>query len=147
MDPKTRIEAYFDACNGGDAEAIASHFCDDAVVYDTNHAPVRGAATIGRFWTKIREKWGDAFWHVDACIASGDSAAIEWTFSGVHSERGRFCARGSEHYRMRDTRIAEIRQYWTFDPDSPAAALHGFPYGERAGFWSPELRQHAEDTR
>lgn len=147
MDPKDRIEAYFDACNRGDAGAIAAHFCDDAVVYDTNHAPVRGAATIGKFWTKIREKWGDAFWHVDACLVAGDRAAIEWTFCGTHPERGRFCARGSEHYRLRETRIAEIRQYWTFDAESPGAELHGFPYDTRAGFLSQRSQSFAEDAR
>ena len=67
MDAQQRIEAYFDACNRGDAESIASHFCADATVYDTNHAPVRGAETIGRFWTKIRTKWTDTRWHVDSC--------------------------------------------------------------------------------
>jgi ketosteroid isomerase-like protein len=44
---RDRIEAYFSACSEGDAAAIASHFTDDAVVYDLNHAPVVGAASIG----------------------------------------------------------------------------------------------------
>ncbi len=142
MTGRERILAYFDACNTGDAEAIASHFTPDAVVYDTNHAPVRGAATIGAFWTKIRAKWVDTRWHVDSCIEDGDHAAIEWSVTGTHPTRGAFCVRGSEHYRLVDGRIAEIRQYWTFDPTAPGAALHDFPYAERSHFLQP-----AEESR
>lgn len=134
MDPQERIEAYFDACNHGDAAAIASHFSPDAVVYDTNHAPVRGAETIGVFWTKIRAKWVDTHWHVDSCVADGEHVAIEWSVTGTHPVHGGFCARGSEHYRLLDGKIDEIRQYWTFDPERPGAALHGFPYAEHRNF-------------
>ena len=134
MNPCERIDAYFDACNHGDAAAIAAHFTDDAVVFDTNHAPVRGAATIGAFWTKIRAKWVDTRWSVDRCLAQGEEAAIEWTVTGTHPVTGPFCVRGSEHYRFEGGLIAEIRQYWSFDPEHPGSALHGFPYTERAGF-------------
>ena len=134
MNAQQRIEAYFDACNRGDAAGIASHFTPDAVVFDTNHAPVRGAQTIGAFWTKIRTKWVNTRWHVDSCVVAGEHAAIEWTVTGTHPTRGAFCVRGSEHYRMADGLIDEIRQYWTFDGDDPGAQLHGFPYGERPNF-------------
>lgn len=134
MDARERIEAYFDACNRGDAAAIASHFSDDAVVYDTNHAPVHGAETIGGFWTKIRAKWVDTRWHVDSCVADGEHAAIEWSVTGTHPVHGAFCVRGSEHYRLLDGKIHEIRQYWTFDPERPGAALYGFPYEEHRNF-------------
>lgn len=134
MSVEARIRSYFDACNHGDAAAIASHFTPDAVVYDTNHSPVRGADEIGSFWTKIRAKWGDTRWHVDSCIESGDHAAIEWSVTGTHPERGAFCVRGSEHYRMDGDAIAEIRQYWTFDAQDPGADLQGFPYREREHF-------------
>jgi ketosteroid isomerase-like protein len=134
VDARRRIEAYFDACNRGDADGIASHFTPDAVVYDSNHAPVRGADTIGVLWTKIRAKWGNTRWHVDSCIAEDNHAAIEWTVTGTHPTRGAFCVRGSEHYTLAGGKIAEIRQYWTFDPEAPGAALHAFPYAERKNF-------------
>ena len=134
MKAAQRIAAYFDACNRGDAQAIASHFTPEAIVYDTNHKPVRGAETIGAFWTKIRAKWVNTRWHVDSCIAEGDHAAIEWSVTGTHPTRGAFCVRGSEPYRLVDGKIDEIRQYWTFDPEQPGAALHHFPYAERTNF-------------
>lgn len=130
---RDRIEAYFSACSGGDAKAIAEHFTDDAVVYDLNHGPVSGSATIGTFWVKIRSKWRNARWHVHTCIADADAAAIEWSMTGER-EGKLFCVYGSEHYAFRDGRIAEIRQYWSFDPKSPGSGLVGFPYAKDPRF-------------
>ena len=125
-DRAAAILAYFEACNTGTATEIAAHFTDRAVIYDTNHAPVRTAADIGRFWDKIRAQWQGAVWQVDSVVAQGDAAAIEWNMSG-RSDRGRFVFRGSEHYRFEGDLIAEIRQYWHFDPDSLDTGLVGYP--------------------
>lgn len=124
------VRAYFDACTNGRAEDIAACFTDDAVIYDTNHAPIRGSAAIGAFWTGVRERWAGAAWIVDSGIEEGDEAAVEWTMSG-YSDTGPFALRGSEHYRFTDDLIAEIRQYWTFDPEDPGSELVDYPYGER----------------
>lgn len=148
-DIEARITGYFDACTGGDAAAVAGHFTDDAVVYDTNHAPVRGAATIGRFWSRIASKWQGASWHCERLVTDGDTAAIEWRMSGtMAAPRGAvgsagagersvpFAVRGSEHYDFGppddsgERLIAEIRQYWTFDLDHPSSELVDYPYGE-----------------
>ncbi len=128
MTHRERIEAYFRACSEGTADDIASHFTRDAVVFDTNHPPVRGAATIGGFWAKVRDRWEGAVWLVDTCVSDGDTAAIEWTMTG-RSAHGDFAVRGSEHYRFEDDRIAEIRQYWTFDREKLDTGLVDFPYG------------------
>ena len=127
MDNRARIEAYFNACSVGSAADISSHFTRDAIVFDTNHAPVKGADTIGEFWAKIRRRWSDARWYLDSCVSEGNAAAIEWTMTG--SDEGRaFAVSGSEHYHFRDTKIAEIRQYWTYDPQQLDSRLQGFDY-------------------
>ncbi len=141
-----RITGYFDACTSGDAAAVARHFTDDAVVYDTNHAPVRGAATIGRFWSRIASKWQGASWHCERLVTDGDTAAIEWKMSGTMSaprsdtsgadDGVPLAVRGSEHYDFGphveggDRLIAEIRQYWTYDLEHPSCELVDYPYGE-----------------
>lgn len=143
MDIEARIVGYFDACTSGEAGAVTSHFTDDAVVYDTNHAPVHSAKTIGRFWSRIASKWQGASWRCERLVTDGDTAAIEWVMSGtlpdqtVGEEVGvPFAVRGSEHYdfsidnRTGERLIAEIRQYWTFDPDHPSSELVEYPYGE-----------------
>ena len=134
---RERIDAYFLACSEGSADDIASHFTADAVVFDTNHSPVRGAATIGAFWAKVRDRWDGAAWFVDTFIGDGDTAAIEWTMIGK-APQGEFTMRGSEHYRFEAGKIAEIRQYWTFDPEKHDTSLVDFPYESRT--YTPAAR-------
>ncbi|MEM7340824.1 MAG: nuclear transport factor 2 family protein [Actinomycetota bacterium] len=131
MTPAERITAYFDACSTATAAEIAAHFTPDAVVYDTNVRPARGAHAIGAMWVKVRERWGGAVWGVDSVISSADDseAAIEWQMTGTDVDADRpFVFRGSEHYRFDETLIAEIRQYWTFDPDALDTGLRDFDY-------------------
>jgi ketosteroid isomerase-like protein len=122
------IRSYFAACTAGSSADVAEHFTDDAVIYDTNHRPVSGGDAIGAFWEQIRSKWSGAVWIVDAVVEEGPAAAIEWTMTGDHDGRP-FAVRGSEHYSFVDDRIAEIRQYWTFDPEQPRSGLVDYPYG------------------
>jgi hypothetical protein len=130
VEPRDRIVAYFSACSEGTAVEIAAHFCADAVIWDTNIAPFRGAAEIGRQWVRVRERWQGARWGMDSCVAAGDLAAIEWWMTGTDPGTGqRFTFRGSEHYRFVDSLIAEIRQYWTFDPSRLDTGLREYDYG------------------
>ncbi len=123
--------AYFAACNSGDPDAVAVHFTNDAVIYDTNVRPARGRDEIAAMWAAVSVRWGGAHWSVDSVVATtdGTSAAIEWSMRGRDPRSGRqFVFRGSEHYRFADTLIDEIRQYWTFDRDRLDTALVDFPY-------------------
>ena len=70
-------------------------------------------------------------WSVDSVVeaADGSSAAIEWSMVGTDPRTGRsFVFRGSEHYRLVDGLIDEIRQYWTFDRDRLDTGLIDYPY-------------------
>lgn len=127
MSLRSLVENYFVACSRSDASAITSHFCEDAVVYDTNHKPVRGATPIGEFYASVREQWGGAIWEVNTYVGDNEVAAIEWSMHG-QKDGQQFSVRGSEHYEFRDGLIGEIRQYWTFNRDNPSVGLRGFPY-------------------
>lgn len=127
--PVARIEAYFEACGAGTADDIAAHFTPDAVIWDTNLAPCRGAEAIGAMWVKVRRRWGGAVWTVDTSVTDGTTAAIEWTMTGTEPREQRaFVFHGSEHYAFQNSLIAEIRQYWTFDPDRLDTGLVDWPY-------------------
>ena len=127
LSPSERIQVYFEACNTGGGAKIAENFTPDAVVYDTNHAPIVGRDVIGGFFEKIVGKWSGAQWTVDALVDDGTAAAIEWSMTG--NDNGRpFVFRGSEHYSFEHGLIKEIRQYWTFDPSNPGSELQGFDY-------------------
>ena len=126
-DVRDLIRSYFAACSAGDAEAVAAHFTQDATIYDTNHAPLQGREAIGKFWARIHEQWAGARWVLGAAVVEGDAAAIEWSMHGTH-ENEPFVVRGSEHYSVESGLIAEIRQYWTFDPASPGSELQDYDY-------------------
>ena len=124
------IQVYFEACNAGTAAAIGDCFTADAVIYDTNHPAVRGRTAIGAFWSRIRQQWSDATWTIDAGLEDGDTAAIEWSMHGS-AKGATLVFRGSEHYRFEGDLIAELRQYWTFDPERLGSRLVDYPYSER----------------
>lgn len=134
MTPHDRISAYFAMCSEGSAEDIAAHFTPDAVIFDTNIRPIRGASEIGDMWVNVRERWGGARWAVDSVISDGVEAAIEWSMTGTDPKTdSAFTFRGSEHYRFVDSRIDEIRQYWTFDRTQLDTGLLGYRYEESGG--------------
>jgi uncharacterized protein (TIGR02246 family) len=134
------VRSYFAACTSGDADAVARHFTEDAVVYDLNHEPVRGATTIAEFFRRIRERWQGAVWEVNTYLEDADAAAIEWTMRGV-GPAGPFVVRGSEHYEFADGAIRQIRQYWAFDRDDPSTGLRSYPYDEDARFSAQETQE------
>ncbi|CAN5614580.1 hypothetical protein BH24ACT15_BH24ACT15_17310 [soil metagenome] len=131
----THVHDYFARCSTGTADHLAAAFTQDAVVYDTNIRPIRGAQEIGAWWVKIREQWGGAQWFVDTAVEEGDAIAIEWTMVG-QSDGEPFTVRGSDHYTFQGKQIAEIRQYWTFDKQRPGSELRGFPYRDDPRFHS-----------
>jgi ketosteroid isomerase-like protein len=131
-----RIRDYFDACNSGDADAVAAHFTQDAVHYfppGMYGGPFRGAVAIGERWAWAVATFGSN-WSVDEVICDPDThrAVIEWTHAKPSAG---VVLRGDEWYRFdADTGlITEIRAYYA----SPQASgmdrleLAGFPYGER----------------
>jgi hypothetical protein len=131
MEPVARIKAYFLACSEGTAQEISSHFTLDAVVFDTNIRPMRTAQGIGQAWVTVRDRWGGARWEVESTITDGNTAAIEWRMNGVDAATKKaFVFRGSEHYAFAGDAnlIAEIRQYWTFDPKKLDTRLLDYQY-------------------
>lgn len=131
-DAEALIRGYFAACSGGDPATVAAHFTADAIVYDVNHRPVRGAAAIGEFYARVRSQWGGAVWEVNTFVGTGSGegpAAIEWTMRGQQGGRD-FAFRGSEHYALRGGCIHQIRQYWRFLPQELNTGLVDYPYAE-----------------
>jgi ketosteroid isomerase-like protein len=134
MGPKTElVHRYFDRCTNGTPEELAELFTEDAVVYDRNVRPVRGADEIETWWSRIRQRWQGARWSVDTSVEEGDAVAVEWTMKG-RTDGTPFTVRGSDHYAFRGDRISEVRQYWTFDPRDPGSELIGFPYADDPRF-------------
>jgi ketosteroid isomerase-like protein len=127
------IRSYYEALNTGDVEEIASHFTDDATHYYTRLGPHEGARAIAE-----NAKWGidhvDGQWWMEHGIesADGEEVVIEWTMTWRDPKSGeRRLNRGTEWFRMRDGRIAEVRAYHHGDRKNPQGDLLGFDFAGR----------------
>lgn len=130
------IRGYFDACNTGDADAVAAFFTPDAVHYfppGMYEGPFVGAGTIGRKWSEAVANLGSA-WTVDqvVCDPATARAVIEWTHFKNYQGT---VLRGDEWYVFdRNTGlIAEIRAYYASpqDPSLERLEIEGFDYSQR----------------
>jgi ketosteroid isomerase-like protein len=131
------IRSYYEALNSGDAEAVSAHFTEDAVHYYTRLGPHEGAETIGRY-AALGVEGIDAQWYVENAIEQGDQAVIEWTMTWRAPESGeQRLDRGTEWFRMRDGKIAEVRAYHHGGKKNPQGDLLGFDH-EGRGYTMPE---------
>jgi ketosteroid isomerase-like protein len=128
------VRDYNGACSSGTVDQIVAFVATDAVIYDLNHPPVVGREAIGRFWDRIRTKWGGATWDVGLVIIDVDHGAVaaEWTMHGTGGTGGEpFAFHGVDLYSFTGELITEIRQYWRFDADRLGSGLVGYDYGAR----------------
>jgi ketosteroid isomerase-like protein len=124
------IRSYYEALNTGDVEVIGSHFSDDAVHYYTRLGPHRGREIAENARWAI-DNLGGRWWYEHG-IEQGDEAVIEWTMTWRDPESGdRRLNRGTEWFRIRDGKIAEVRAYHHGDRANPRGDLLGFDFAER----------------
>ncbi len=125
------IRSYYEALNTGDVERIAAHFTDDATHYYTRLGPHHGASEIAE-----NARWAidnmEGRWWYEHGIEQGDEAVIEWTMTWRDSRSGEErINRGTEWFRLRDGRIAEVRAYHHGDRKNPQGDLLGFDHSAR----------------
>ena len=115
MQPKALVEAWVDAFNRRDVDALANFYAEDAVNHQVAEAPVRGR-------TAIRQMFVDAFalaemvCEIENLFEDGDWAILEW--------KDPIGLRGCGFFRIGEGRIRLQRGYWdklTF------LRLHGIP--------------------
>lgn len=109
------IRTYFEACNAGDAAAIAGCFTEDGVHYfpaGTYGGPARGAQAIGDRWAQMVHEGGSQ-WAIEQVAIDEEAAVavVEWTH---YKQATGQVLRGDEWYRFDDVseRISEIRAYY-----------------------------------
>jgi hypothetical protein len=132
---EARIRKYFDDCNSGDVDRIASNFEPDGIHYfppGMYGGPFRGGRTIGERWHQAVQNFG-SYWTVDQVICDPPSrrAVIEWTH---FKPKQNTMLRGDEWYVFSERGlIHEIRAYYASPQDSNLEALElgGFDYAGR----------------
>jgi ketosteroid isomerase-like protein len=124
-----RVRAYYEALNTGDAEAVSSHFTEDATHYYTRLGPHE--ETIGNF-AALGVSTIDAQWYVENLIEQNDQVVIEWTMTWRDPESGaKRLDRGTEWFLIRDGKIAEVRAYHHGGRKNPQGDLLGFDHEAR----------------
>ena len=125
------VRGYYDALDTGDADAIAAFFCDDAVHYYTRLGPHEGGRTIAEHaaWAYANL---EGRWTLEHGIDDGEEAVIEWVMTWRDPQSGdRRLDRGTEWFRFRDGKIAEVRAYHHSDPKNRSGDLLGFDHAAR----------------
>lgn len=144
------MRGYFDACNSGDADAVATFFAPDAIHYfppGMYEGPFRGAARIGERWADAVQQFG-SMWTVDSLLTdpSTGRAVMEWTH--FKTKLGAVL-RGDEWYQFDpDGMIREIRAYYA-SPQAPhldRLELGGFDYEGRGYPTEPPFERQPADS-
>jgi ketosteroid isomerase-like protein len=125
------VRSYYDALNTGESEKIAAHFTPDAVHYYTRLGPHEGARAIGEH-TKLAVDHLEGRWILENGIDDGEQAVIEWTMTWRDPKSGeRRLDRGTEWFRFRDGKIAEVRAYHHSNEKNRSGDLLGFDHEGR----------------
>ena len=126
-----RVRAYYEDLNCGDAARVARHFTDDAVHYYTRLGPHEGGRTIADHAAWAYEHL-DGRWILEHAVEGDDEVVIEWTMTWRGPESGaRRLDRGTEWFRFRDGKIAEVRAYHHSGPRNRSGDLVGFDHAGR----------------
>ena len=103
MQPKQLVEAWVEAFNRRDVDALVDCYADDATNHQVAEAPARGKA-------QIRQLFVDAFataemtCEIDNLFEDGDWAILEW--------KDPIGLRGCGFFQVRDGKIRFQRGYW-----------------------------------
>ena len=142
------IKKYYHGCSTADVELMKSTFTADVVHYFTDHAPIRGAASLAAYCAKMQPRI-QATWICDHAIVQGDECVIEWTMTWTPPTGKAEAMRGAEWYIFRENKIAEIRAYYMnrhLPYEQPNFELQDFPYAERDyTLLPPHDARHSDD--
>src|SRR3954451_3870836 len=101
LTPAERVRAYYEDLTSGDADAVASHFTDDAVHYYTRREPHVGARAIADN-AALGVQHLNAQWNLEHAVEGDDEVAIEWTMAFDHPrDARRLLDRGAEFLAFR----------------------------------------------
>jgi ketosteroid isomerase-like protein len=121
------VRSYYESLNGGDADAVAAHFTDDAVHWYTRREPHVGARAIAEN-AALGVEHLKARWTLEHAVEGGDEVAIEWTMAFDHPRDGRrLLDRGAEFLAFRGDLICEVRAYY----NERGGDLAGFDHAGR----------------
>jgi steroid delta-isomerase-like uncharacterized protein len=110
------LQAFADAWNRHDLDAVMSFMTDDCVFESSAGPEACGARSKGRPAVRaaFAEVWAtfpDAHWRNARHFVSGDRGVSEWTFTGTRGDGARVEVRGCDLFTFRDGKIAVKNSY------------------------------------
>ena len=110
------LQAFADAWNRHDVDAIMSFMTDDCVFESSSGPDVCGTRYAGREAVRagFAEVWAmfpDAQWRNARHFACGDRAVSEWTFTGTRADGTRVEVHGCDLFTCRDGKIVLKNSY------------------------------------
>lgn len=119
-DPKTAaamLQAFLDAFNAHDIDAIMSFFTEDCV-FDTPRGPVPGGQhLVGKQQVRagIQARFDgipDIHYANDRHWTCGDRGVSEWTIRGTQATGARIEVRGCDLFELTDGKISRKDAFW-----------------------------------
>jgi steroid delta-isomerase-like uncharacterized protein len=105
------LQAFADAFNRHDAEAIVGFMTDDCVFHASAGPDACGQRHIGRqavqaAFADVWKVYPDAQWRSPSHFVCGDRGVSEWTFTGTRADGSRVEVDGCDVFTFREGKIA-----------------------------------------
>ena len=119
-----RLQAFADAWNDHDIDALMSFMTDDCV-FEASAGPeacgsrFEGRAAVRAAFAEVWATFPDAHWGDARHFVCGDRGVSEWIFTGTRADGTRTEVHGCDLFRFRDGRIALKNSYRKNRPPLP----------------------------
>jgi len=119
------LQAFADAWNRHDADALMSFMHDDCVFEASAGPDVCGARYVGpqavrAGFSEVWQTFADAHWGGARHFVAGERGVSEWTFTGTRADGTRVEVHGCDVFTFRDGKIALKNSYRKNRPPLPA---------------------------
>jgi ketosteroid isomerase-like protein len=109
------VQAFNDALNRHDVDAVMALMTDDCVFENTWPAPdgerYEGQAAVRGFWERLIAGSPAAHFAIEDLFAAGDRATQRWRYTWVDAQGVSGHIRGVDVFRVRDGKVAEKFAY------------------------------------
>ena len=110
------LQAFADAFNRHDADALMGFMTDDCVFEASAGPDVCGASYVGKqavraAFSDVWKTFPDAQWRSPRHFVCGDRGVSEWTFAGTRADGSRVEVNGCDVFTFRDGKIAVKNSY------------------------------------
>lgn len=108
------VQAFNDAFNRHDVDAIMAHMTEDCVFENTRPPPdgerVEGAEAVRVVWERLFDRSPRARFEAEEIFAAGDRCVVRWVYHWIRDGKPGH-VRGVDVFRVRDGKVAEKLSY------------------------------------